>query len=147
MLFSQRPTSHLPIESQTLTIWLGMTLTLVCPWPHIWPLPQTSQTKSNCCPGSKISICHEMTLTLTQWPFNCYSSNIQTDTHIQSDTQTHTYKHTYSMKTLPLRMTGGNKISVSTASKVLSRTDTHPPTHSENITSSAKDLYIIHQWI
>ena len=41
----------------------GMTLTFV------WPLPYTSQTKLNWCPGSKISIFHEMTLTLTQWPW------------------------------------------------------------------------------
>ena len=40
--FSWRPTSHLLIESQTLTIWpwnnlyLGMTLTLVWPWPYLW---------------------------------------------------------------------------------------------------------------
>ena len=34
-----------------------------------WPWPQTSQTKLNWCPGSKISIFHDMTLTLTQWPW------------------------------------------------------------------------------
>ena len=34
-----------------------------------WPWPQTSQNKLNWCPGSKISIFHEMTLTLTQWPW------------------------------------------------------------------------------
>ena len=51
MPFSRRPTSRLPIESQSLTIWpwnnhdLGMTLPLVWPWPYLWPWPQTSQTK------------------------------------------------------------------------------------------------------
>ena len=65
MPFSQRPTSHLPIESQTLT----MPLTLVWPWPYLWFWPQTSQTKLNWYPGNKISIFHEMTLTLTIWPW------------------------------------------------------------------------------
>ena len=58
--------AHLPLANRKSNTY---NLTLVWPWPHLWPWPQTSQTKLNWCPGSKISIFHEMTLTLTQWPW------------------------------------------------------------------------------
>ena len=60
MPFSRRPTSRLPIESQTLTIWpwnnldTGVTMTLFM---------TLTSNKLNWCPGSQISIFHEMTLT------------------------------------------------------------------------------------
>ena len=64
MPFSQRPTSYLPIESQTLTIW---------PWNELvlrWPWLYTCETKLNWYLGNQISIVQYMTLTL--WP--CYSN-------------------------------------------------------------------------
>ena len=96
-------------------------MTLVWLWPNLWPWPQTTHTDLNWCPSSQISIFHEMTLTLTQWPwyvnlprycqdvpphqkwsfyvnwFKSYSPNRQTDR------QTHT--HTHTTKTLPLPLT------------------------------------------
>ena len=58
--------AHLPLADRKSNTY---NLTFEWPWPHLWPWPQTSQTMLNWCPGSKISIFHEMTLTLTQWPW------------------------------------------------------------------------------
>ena len=66
MPFSRSPTSRLLIESQVLTIDLGMTLTF------IWHWPQISQTKLNWCTGSKISI-----FMRSPWP---WSNNPDTQT-------------------------------------------------------------------
>ena len=49
--------AHLPLADKKSNTY---NLTLV------WPWPQTSQTKLNWCSGSKISIFHEITLTLIQ---------------------------------------------------------------------------------
>ena len=70
MPFSQRPTPHLLIESQTLTIWLwndidlGVTLTLFMTFTSDKLKP--SQTDAQV---DKLVIFHEMTLTLTEWPW------------------------------------------------------------------------------
>ena len=55
--------AHLPLANRKSNTY---NLTLKWPWPSLWPWPQTSQTKLNWCPGNKISIFYEMTLTLTQ---------------------------------------------------------------------------------
>ena len=98
----------------TLTIWPGMILTLLWPWPHLWPWPWTTQTKLNCCPGSKINISDEMTLTLTQWPdthswhrygqdaipyqkWSFYVNSFKS--YSWTDTQTDTHRHTDTTKT------------------------------------------------
>ena len=119
-----------------------MILTFVWPWPNLWPWPQASQTKLNWCLGSKISIFHEMILTLNNdldtqtWPrygqdvtsyqklscyvncFKSYSPNRQTDTH------------THIMKTLHLPHTWEVMI---TKYKSLLKS-TLPTTKSKNIT-------------
>ena len=83
-----------------------------------WPCPQTSQTKLNWWPGSKMSIFHEMTLTLTQWlytqtwprygqdvtPYQKWSFYVNSFKSYSPNRQTHTqiHRHTDTTKTLPL---------------------------------------------
>ena len=71
MPFSRRPTFHLSIESQTLTIWPCNDFDNdIDDIDIIYELDlTTSKTNLNWCPGNQISIFHEMTLTLTQWPW------------------------------------------------------------------------------
>ena len=82
-------------------------LTLEFPWPHLWPWPQTSQTKLNWCSDSKISIFKKITLTLI----------LKLDLDIVQ-----MYHHT------------NNEASVSTASKVIARTDKHTDRHTNTRT-------------
>ena len=101
MPFSRRPTSHLLIESQT-----QFDLGLVWPLPHLWPWPQTSQTKLNWCPGSKINIFH----TRLPWP---WPNDLDTQTWPR---YVKMYHHTK------------NQVYMSTISKVTAWTDTHTDT-------------------
>ena len=83
-----------------------MTLTLVLPWPHLLPWPQTSQTKLNWCPSNKISIFHEMTLTLIL-KFDLYVTPYQkwsfyVNSFKSYSLNRHTDRYTDTMKTLPL---------------------------------------------
>ena len=122
MPFSRRPTSHLLIESPTLTIWPWNDLEL--PLPSLWPLPKTCKTKLNCCPGSQISIydldIDPLTLILKQDLDNTMMyyyakdevsisihSKVIAWTHMRTHIYTHT--HTDATKTLPLlQYAGGN---------------------------------------
>ena len=113
--FQSKPTSHLPIETQTLTIWPwnDLDLDMILTW--LWPWPQLSHTKSNWCRGSKISIFYDdldlapMTLIpkldldivkiyhhTKNWSsyVNCLKSySPKRQTHGQTDWHTHTDTH------------------------------------------------------
>ena len=121
--------AHLPLTDRksntyNLTLewpWHGMTLTFVWPWCHLWPWPQTSQNELNWCPGSKISIFHEMTL---PWP---------------NDLDTQTWPR-YCQDVTPYQ----NEVSVSTALKVIARTDrqTHRHTRTQTDTQTRRKHYL-----
>ena len=115
-----QPKSRLPLADRKLNTY---NLTLVWPWTHLWLWPQTSQTKLNWCPSSKIrhfpwDDLDPMTLILilnldmvniyhhtkNQVPMSNYSKVVaQTDTYTHRDW--HTDRCTDTTKTRPLRHT------------------------------------------
>ena len=135
MPFSGRPTSRLLTESWTLTIWPWTDLDLAMTMASFMTLTSDKLNQVKLMSRCQISISHEMTLTLTQWPWYSnlswiwsnvppYQNEVSmstgskviawTHTHTYTDTDTHRHTQTHTdtdtMKTLPLPHTQEVKI-------------------------------------